>query len=366
MSEAAATQLDERLSDAQRLLEKWCQPGALTLPEVKARLPSRDAPYEEHTQPDDAWTGFRVRRRLPIPGMVFETITSRAPVATLALFPEIARACITVEKRLYLWDYARGEHAFEFHELPSDDLILSVGLVRARPGVFVDTIQHVLVLSIGPTAVEGRRVVLLGIQTTDTGIKLYETGMQASTNGVVMRSIHGTDTGRVFCVGSDQCVHELVYQAQEGWFYSRCYLHNITQPHLANLLPSFFKADKKISMVSVDNARRLLYVLRDGDQIDVYALGHGRVPSHTGSMYGVTRQAGLLHSQQQVGPIIWLGPTEPDPRSSVCLVAVTERGYRLYLDDFQRRSWAQLAVRIPPGTQPCRATSALKTSMLIS
>lgn len=359
MSEAAATQLDERLSDAQRLLEKWCQPGALTLPEVKARLPSRDAPYEEHTQPDDAWTGFRVRRRLPIPGMVFETITSRAPVATLALFPEIARACITVEKRLYLWDYARGEHAFEFHELPSDDLILSVGLVRVRPGVFVDTIQHVLVLSIGPTAVEGRRVVLLGIQTTDTGIKLYETGMQASTNGVVMRSIHGTDTGRVFCVGSDQCVHELVYQAQEGWFYSRCYLRNITQPHLANLLPSFFKADKKISMVSVDNARRLLYVLRDGDQIDVYALGHGRVPSHTGSMYGVTRQAGLLHSQQQVGPIIWLGPTEPDPRSSVCLVAVTERGYRLYLDDFQRRSWAQLAVRIPPGTQPCRATSAL-------
>ena len=148
MSEAAATQLDERLSDAQRLLEKWCQPGALTLPEVKARLPSRDAPYEEHTQPDDAWTGFRVRRRLPIPGMVFETITSRAPVATLALFPEIARACITVEKRLYLWDYARGEHAFEFHELPSDDLILSVGLVRARPGVFVDTIQHVLVLSL--------------------------------------------------------------------------------------------------------------------------------------------------------------------------------------------------------------------------
>ena len=147
--------------------------------------------------------------------------------------------------------------------------------MRARPGVFVDTIQHVLVLSIGPTAVEGRRVVLLGIQTTDTGIKLYETGMQASTNGVVMRSIHGTDTGRVFCVGSDQCVHELVYRAQEGWFYSRCYLHNITQPHLANLLPSFFKADKKISMVSVDNARRLLYVLRDGDQIDVYALGHG-------------------------------------------------------------------------------------------
>ena len=68
----------------------------------------RDAPYEEHSQADDPWATFAVQRRLPIPASVFETITSRAPVATLALFPEIARACITVENRLYLWDYAHG------------------------------------------------------------------------------------------------------------------------------------------------------------------------------------------------------------------------------------------------------------------
>lgn len=360
----------------------------------------REAPYEEHTHPEDAWTGFSVQRRLPIPSIVFETITSRAPVATLALFPDISRACITVENRLYLWDYANGQSAFEYHELPSDDLILAVGLVRVRPGVFIDGIKHVLVLSVGPTAVEGRRVTLLGVEllnsqqqqqqqpqsqqqqqqqaysssiagapttphASGSGIKLYETGMSAATNGIVMRAIHGTDSGRVFCVGSDQCVHELVYQAQEGWFRSRCYLYNMTQPHLANLLPSFFKTDKKVSMISIDNARQLLYVLRDGDQIDVYTLGSkdaSRAPSHNGSMYGVTRQAGLLHSQQHVGPIVWLGPTEPDPRSSVCLVAVTERGYRLYLDDFQRRSWAQLALRIPPGSSHARSLPTVQAA----
>jgi len=37
MSEAAARQ-QQRLSDAQKFIEKWCQPGALTLPDVKARL----------------------------------------------------------------------------------------------------------------------------------------------------------------------------------------------------------------------------------------------------------------------------------------------------------------------------------------
>lgn len=37
MSDAAA-RLQQRLSDAQKFIEKWCQPGALTLPDVKARL----------------------------------------------------------------------------------------------------------------------------------------------------------------------------------------------------------------------------------------------------------------------------------------------------------------------------------------
>ncbi|WFD19497.1 hypothetical protein MCAP1_001729 [Malassezia caprae] len=351
----------QRLGDAQKVIAKWCQPRALALPDIKARLPPRDAPYEEHSQPDDAWAGFRVQRRLPIPSMVFETITSRAPVATLALFPEIGRACITVDHRLYLWDYAHGHNSFEHHELPSDELILSVGLVRARPGVFIDAIQHVLVLSTGPTATEGRRVLLLGVEMVKApsdeaaGIKLYETAMSASTNGVAMRNIQGTEGGRVFCLGSDHCVHELVYQAQESWFRSRCYMYNVTQPHLANLVPSFFRHEKRIRLITVDSARQLLYVLRDGDQIDVYSLPSrdaSRAPVHTGSMYGVARQAGLLHSQQEVGPIVWLGATEPDTRSSVCLVAVTERGYRIYLDDFQRRSWAQLAVRAPPGAAP--------------
>lgn len=317
----------------------------------------RDAPYEEHTQADDPWASFSVLRRLPIPSSVFETITSRAPVATLALFPAIGRACITVENRVYLWDYANGQTAFEYHQLPDDEVVLSVGLIPAKPNVFIPEIKHVLVLSTGPNALEGKRVSLLGVELTSrpgssSGVKLYETAMSANTNGVAMRDIQGTDGGRVFCVGSDHCVYELVYQANEGWFSSRCYLYNVTLPRLSNLVPSFFKSEKKLNFLTIDSQRNLLYVLRQGDQIDVYSLpskDSSRAPVHTGSMYGVTHQAGLLHSQQEVGQIVWLGATEADARTNVCLVAVTEKGYRIYFDDFQRRSWAQLAVRIPPG-----------------
>ncbi|PKI85193.1 Nup170p [Malassezia vespertilionis] len=348
MNDAASL---EQLGEAQRLLAKWCQPGALALPDIKARL--------QHTQQDDPWASFYVQRRLPIPPNVFETITSRAPVATLALFPEIARACITVENRVYLWDYQGGQTAFEYHQLREDEVVLAVSLVAAKPNVFIPQIKHVLVLSTGPNSVEGQRVTLLGVEQLDRegqpfGIKLYETAMSANTSGVVMRDIRGSDAGRIFCAGSDHCVYELVYQAHEGWFSSRCYLYNVTQPRFSNLVPSFFKSEKKLSFLAVDNARNLLYILREGDQIEVYSLpskDSSRAPVHTGSMYGVTHQRGLLHSQQEVGQIVWLGPTEPDTRANASLVAVTEKGYRIYFDDFQRRSWAQLAVRIPPGGQ---------------
>ncbi|WFD30312.1 hypothetical protein MSPP1_001330 [Malassezia sp. CBS 17886] len=363
-----AGSLLERLGDAQKLVDKWMQPGVLALPDLKTRIPARDAPYEGHSLADDPWASFRITQRLPIPSSVFETITSRVPVATLALFADIGRACITVENRLYLWDYEGGQSAFEYHELPDDEVILSVGLVPARSGVFIPEIQHVLVLSTGASAQDGRRVALLGVEVLSArrgggapgegagsaagGIKLYETAMSATTRGVAVRDLRGTDGGRVFGSGSDQCVYEVVYQAHDGWFSSRCHLRNVTQPRLSNLVPMFFKSEKALGYVAVDSARSLLYVLREGDQIDVYSLptrDASRAPVHTGSMYGVTHHAGLMHAQQEVGQIVWLAPTEPDTRSNVCLVAVTDLGYRIYFDDFQRRSWAQLAVRIPPG-----------------
>ena len=343
----------ERVAHADKLLAKCLQPGALALPDAKARLPARDAPYDEHAAPDDPWAPFRVQRRLPIPAAVFETITTRTPTATLSLFPAVRRACISVDNRVYLWNYAEGSAAFEYHALPEDEVVLAVGLVPAAAGVFVPSIAHVLVLATGASALAGARVVLLGVEMlAGGGIRLYDTGMHASTNGVALRDVRGTAGGRIFAAGSDQSVYEVVYSATEGWFTPRCYLYNVSLPRLSNLVPSFFKSEKRIDCLAVDSARALLYVLRHGDQIDVYALPSrdaSRAPTHTGSMYGVARQAGLLHSAAEVGHMVWLAPTEPDTRSSTCLVAVTDRGFRIYFDDLQRRSWAPLVVRAPPG-----------------
>ncbi|PWN48325.1 hypothetical protein IE53DRAFT_319628 [Violaceomyces palustris] len=335
---------------------KRSEEGRVILPELKARLPLRDAPYQDHRTAEDPWVGFEKSRTLPIPRDVFEGIRGDSPTATQALFPEIRRACITVDNKLYLWSYLEGQSAFEYHQLREDQVILSVSLVAAKPGVFIDQIKHVLVISTGLSAREGESLTLLGLEFDQKApraeVKLYETGMSVKTDGVAMRDVKGTKGGRIFAAGSDQCLYELIYQAQEGWFSNKCHLRNVTSPKLSNLLPTFMKTEKRLDFIALDDARDLLYTLREGSQIDVFRLpskDSSRAPMRTGGTLGVTRQMGLTHSQSDVGQIVWLGATERDSRTSVVLVAVTEKGHRIFYDDFQGRSWSQLSVRIPPG-----------------
>ena len=74
----------------------------------------------------------------------------------LGLFPEINRVWMTVDNRLFLWNYYKGEDFYVFDGL--DQLIVAVGLARPRRGVFSSDVQFVLAVS---TPVE---VILLAVK----------------------------------------------------------------------------------------------------------------------------------------------------------------------------------------------------------
>jgi hypothetical protein len=79
----------------------------------------------------------------------------------MGLFPEIDRAWVSIDNRLYLWNYKNGGDFYEFDEL--DQVIISVALVAPKPGIFKDYIKYVLVVA---TSVE---VVLVAV-TFSNGI----------------------------------------------------------------------------------------------------------------------------------------------------------------------------------------------------
>lgn len=212
------------------------------------------AQYQYKLQLLSPWAPLEKRRMLSIPDAVIEASSSAETYAAQGLFPEIDRAWIVIDSRLYLWNYLDGSQAaFESYEHPDDRVIQSAGLVRPKFGVFVDQIQHVLVICTSSS------ITLLGLAFEASSasapsssstkkkreLKLFVTDMNLATEGVQMSSVCGTASGRIFCKGSDGCLYEILYQASEGWFSHRCSLRNITSPKLSNLVPNFIQGKQK-------------------------------------------------------------------------------------------------------------------------
>lgn len=112
--------------------------------------------------------------------------------------------------------------------------ISSCALVLPKPGVFIDEIQRVLVLSTKATL----QLIGLSRDVATGDLKMYDTDMVVETDGNEMTSIVGTTDGRVFMTGIDDgCLYELLYQAEEGWFSKRVRLENRSVGPLNRLIP---------------------------------------------------------------------------------------------------------------------------------
>lgn len=173
----------------------------------------------------------------------------------MGIMPEIERAWITMDHKLFLWDYVEGcvfwillnslNSAFHSQDLCSfieqPNTIVHVGLVKPKPNVFIDEITYLLVICTPVT------VILLGVSTqASTGpefrqhkdIKLYATDITVSTDGIAMTSVTSTSDGRIFMCGiGDGCLYELHYQEKEVWFGKRFHLVNHSATSASSFIP---------------------------------------------------------------------------------------------------------------------------------
>lgn len=170
--------------------------------------------------------------------------------STMGLFPEIDRAWIVIDNKLILWDYTCAD--FTSYDEPSE-IINSVALVKAKPGIFIDSITHLLIIctdnTVQAVGLEAAIVTLASGQTRRE-ISLFATDIDVKTEGVPMFGTVGTSDGRVFMCGGkkDGSLYELVYQAKEGWFSRKCGLINHSLSTVATFMPSLLatKASGKL------------------------------------------------------------------------------------------------------------------------
>ncbi|XP_073142273.1 nuclear pore complex protein NUP155 [Henckelia pumila] len=271
--------------------------------------------------------------------------------ALCGIFPEIRRAWASVDNSIFLWRFDKWDG--QCPEYSGDEqAICAVGLAKTKSGIFVESIQHLLVLA---TPVE---LILVGVccSAKGDGTDPYaEISLQPlpeytiPSDGVTMTCITCTEKGHIFLAGRDGHIYEMQYTTGSGW-HKRCRKICLTSGIGSVIsrwvVPNVFKfgaADPIVEMV-VDSERHALYARTEDMKIQVFSIGpNGDGPfkkvaeernliTQRDSHYSGRQQAGTrVPSRSTKSTIVCISPLSTLESKWLHLVAILSDGRRMYL-----------------------------------
>lgn len=283
---------------------------------------------------------FHKTQMYPIPNQVFDHYNAGELQTLMGLFAEINHAWVVIDNSLFLWDYTHPDpELIGFEDQPHT--IHAVALVPPKPGIFINTITHILVVA------TSSELILLGVSATDTpagtkAVSLYQTKMVLPLRGNDVRVISGSANGRIFFGGSsDIDINELYYQSEEKWFSNRCGKINHTNPGWSSVvtLQSGFwshKVPEHLVDIVIDDTRNLVYTLSSRSTIRTY---HMEAPDRLNKVIEkekvhCLRDIAHMISQSKLlndrATIVAISPISKQEASKLHLVALTNTGCRLF------------------------------------
>lgn len=177
----------------------------------------------------------------------------------MGIFTEIGRAWLAIDTNIYLWKYDTGTDVAYYDALSR--LITNVGFVKPREGMFLQNLHFTLTngsLCLGVfkshikyilVLVTFDEITLLGITFSDIDnaddmgdlLVIPEPIFTIPTDNIEIKVIKGTEDGRIFLGGSDGCLYEITYQADNGWFGRKCRKINHSTSAFSFLVPKILK-----------------------------------------------------------------------------------------------------------------------------
>ncbi|XP_043704564.1 nuclear pore complex protein NUP155-like [Telopea speciosissima] len=308
-------------------------------------------PYSSHPR---EWPPLvEVADTLELPPVLIEryNAASGEGTALCGIFPEIRRAWASVDNSLFLWRFDKWDGQCPEYS-GEEQAICAVGLAKSKPGIFIEALQHLLVLA---TPVE---LVLVGVCCTarQDGTDPYaEVSLQplpeyaVPSDGVTMTCITCTDNGKIFLAGRDGHIYEMQYTTGSGW-HKRCRKVCLTAG-LGSVIsrwvvPNVFKfgaIDPIVEMV-VDNERHILYARTEEMKLQVFDLGEDGIGplkkvaeernliNQKDTSYGGRQSAGSRAVNRAAKPsIVGIAPLSTMESKWLHLVAILSDGKRMYL-----------------------------------
>nr|GAT44113.1 nucleoporin [Mycena chlorophos] len=326
------------LENASNVLNAEFAKDAQAVPDLGDTLtaPGGQASASYSVFPDDTRVPFQKRKLVGIPEALFQFYNSTTVNSHMGLMPEIERAWISIDHKLFLWDYIEGQEISSFVDQP--DVITNVALVKPKQGLFIDEINSILVIC---TPVSVLLIALASSSVVGSKrreIKLYATDFTVPTD-VEMTSVAGTADGRIFMAGAqDGSLYELHYQETESWFGKRVQLINHSVGGMSSLLPRFSmsSSDDRIVSVVSDLSRNCFYTLNGKSNISIYRPDGEKSLQHVQTISNISKLAqdkapGSPAITPATFTIVGLHVVEPaESRSGIQLLAITSNGVRLY------------------------------------
>ncbi|CAN6285129.1 unnamed protein product [Urochloa humidicola] len=307
-------------------------------------------PYSSHPKEWPPLVEIAETRQLP--HMLIERYNAAAGEGTAlcGIFSDIHQAWATVDNSFFIWRFDKWDGQCQFYNV-DEQAICAVGLAKAKPGIFIEAIQYILVLA---TPVE---LVLVGVccSASADGTDPYaELSLQPlpeymiATDGVTMTCITCTDKGQIFLAGRDGHIYELQYTTGSGW-RKRCRKVCLTTGIGSLLsrwvLPNAFKfstVDPIINMV-IDDERNTIYARTEGMKLQLFDLGANgdgpltkvteekNIVDPRDAPYGGRRPNAHRSTRSPKPSIVCISPLSAMESKWLHAVAVLSDGKRLFL-----------------------------------
>ncbi|KNZ78533.1 putative nucleoporin [Termitomyces sp. J132] len=328
------------LQNAGRVVQERITKDTTIIPDLGDTLASSSGQVSASytVYPNDYRAPFQKRKFVGIPEDLFEHFNAVSGVSHVGLMPEIERAWISFDHKLFFWDYVDGNETSSFWE-EREDVIADVRLVKPKKGMFIDEITNLFVVTT-PLS-----IFLLGLSfelprgqgRAFRDLKLYATDLKLNTD-VEMISVIGTEEGRIFMCGvQDGCLYELHYQENESWFGKRIQIINHSVSGVQSLIPRFttLSTEEKITFLAVDNSRKCFYAMT-ADGVSIYKTNGERSVQHLQTVANLFKLAqdkaaghpALTRDKFELRSLHVIDPAES--RSGIQFFIMSNNGVRLY------------------------------------
>jgi nuclear pore complex protein Nup155 len=303
-------------------------------------------------------------------------LNNESMVTNMGIFPEIGRAWLSADNRLYIWNYNASVTAQEFDVINDfEGTIITCALVKPKPNVFVESVNHLIVVA------TSKEMKLLALQyKPSTGdLEISDTHMSVSIHGLIVNNIvffENTKDILFTGAGSGDAIWKLDYSNTKDWFSKSIKKEKLVESTIGSKLLNvpgldWLNSDQPTSTlesiidIKIDQSRHMLYTLSSKSVIRAYKINIHKnkltiTSSNRKTTLNIMKDISISHVNSK-SPLLKSGwkivnifPVSRSESNSLYLIAVTSTGCRIYINGTNLGNTLNLTarfVKFPPLNQ---------------